>query len=59
MLWGKYAQEKGLVINRTDNLVIESGHPSPYSVHLFSGNKHFSKCNEYLKTHGYNEIDWR
>jgi len=59
MLWGKYAQEKGMMINRTDNLVLESGHPSPYSAHLFFGSKHFSKGNAFLKSHGYNEIDWR
>lgn len=59
MLWGKYAQEKGLVINRKDNLVLESGHPSPYSVHLFSGNHHFSQCNKYLEVHNFQPIDWR
>lgn len=59
MLWGKYAQVKGMMINRTDNLVLESGHPSPYSSHLFFGNNHFSMCNTYLVSHGYPSIDWR
>ncbi|RJP46002.1 MAG: uracil-DNA glycosylase, partial [Armatimonadetes bacterium] len=31
LLWGKYAQTKGTVINREQNLVLTSGHPSPYS----------------------------
>ncbi len=58
MLWGKYAQNKGLVIDREQNLVLTSGHPSPYSVSLFSGKHHFSKCNEYLKAHKMSPIDW-
>jgi len=59
MLWGKYAQTKGEVINREKNLVLTSGHPSPYSAHLFFGQHHFSKCNEYLILHGIKAIDWR
>ncbi len=58
MLWGKYAQNKGAVIDPTQNLVLKSAHPSPYSVSMFYGNHHFSKCNEYLKAHGKSEIDW-
>lgn len=59
MLWGKYAQTKGAVINRDENLVLASAHPSPYSATLFFGNHHFSKCNEYLIAHGMTPIDWR
>ena len=59
LLWGKYAQTKGEVIDRKKNLVLTSGHPSPYSVHLFFGNNHFSKCNGYLKKNGIKEIDWK
>lgn len=59
LLWGKYAQTKGEVINREKNLVLISGHPSPYSVHLFFGSHHFSKCNKYLEKHGAKAIDWR
>lgn len=59
MLWGKYAQAKGEVINRESNLVLTSGHPSPYSVSLFYGKHHFSKCNDYLKSYGIPPIDWR
>lgn len=59
LLWGKYAQTKGAVINRENNLVLTSGHPSPFSAHLFHGNHHFSKCNEYLKKEGQTTIDWR
>ena len=59
MLWGKYAQTKGEVIDRNNNLVLTSGHPSPYSEHLFFGNHHFSLGNEYLKEHGIKPIDWK
>lgn len=59
MLWGKYAQEKGSVIDEIKNLVLTSGHPSPYSAHLFHGNHHFSKCNHYLEQHQVTPIDWR
>lgn len=59
MLWGKYAQKKGAAIDVFNNLVLTSGHPSPYSAHLFHGNHHFSQCNEYLIKHGLDEIDWR
>jgi uracil-DNA glycosylase len=58
LLWGKYAQNKGLVINRDQNLVLTSAHPSPYSATLFYGNHHFSKCNAYLEEHGITPIDW-
>lgn len=59
MLWGKYAQAKGSVIDREHNLVLTSGHPSPFSATLFFGNHHFSSCNSYLEKHGSSPIDWR
>ena len=58
LLWGKYAQSKGEVIDREKNLVLTPGHPSPYSAHLFFGNHHFSKCNKYLINNGAKEINW-
>lgn len=58
LLWGKYAQSKGAVINRDQNLVLTSGHPSPYSASLFFGKRHFSKCNHYLSAQGITPIDW-
>lgn len=58
-LWGAYAQKKGAIINRNDNLVIESAHPSPFSADRgFFGSKPFSKANAYLKEHGEKEINW-
>jgi uracil-DNA glycosylase len=58
MLWGKYAQDKGRIIDRSKNLVLISAHPSPYSVTNFYGNHHFSRCNEYLLQHGQTPINW-
>jgi uracil-DNA glycosylase len=59
LLWGRYAQNKGSIIDRESNLVLTSAHPSPYSASQFFGNHHFSKCNAYLEEHGLKPIDWR
>lgn len=59
LLWGRYAKEKGEVIDRNKNLVLTCAHPSPYSAANFFGNHHFSKCNEYLVKHGVSPIDWQ
>jgi uracil-DNA glycosylase len=59
-LWGAYAQNKGEAIDRSKHLVLESVHPSPLSASRgFFGNKHFSKCNEYLTAHGVEPINWQ
>jgi len=58
LLWGRYAANKGQVIDRQNNLVLTSGHPSPYSVSLFYNKHHFSQCNDYLKAHKLSPIDW-
>ena len=59
ILWGNYAKEKGKQINRVNNLVLESAHPSPFSAQKFFNNHHFSKCNAYLVKNNKREIDWR
>ncbi len=59
-LWGAYAQKKGEAIDRARHLVLESVHPSPLSASRgFFGNKHFSKCNEYLTANGSKPINWQ
>jgi uracil-DNA glycosylase len=58
LLWGRYAQNKGLVINREQNLVLTSAHPSPFSATMFFNNHHFSQCNTYLEKNGLSPIDW-
>jgi uracil-DNA glycosylase len=58
-LWGAYAQKKGESIDRSKHLVLESVHPSPLSASRgFFGNKHFSRCNDYLKAHDIDPINW-
>ncbi len=59
-LWGAYAQKKGEAIDRSRHLVLESVHPSPLSASRgFFGNKHFSRCNNYLIENKLEPIDWR
>lgn len=59
ILWGAYAQKKGAFIDRNKHLVLTSAHPSPLSAYNgFFGNRHFSRTNEYLASHGIAEIDW-
>lgn len=58
-LWGAYAQKKGESIDRSRHLVLESVHPSPLSASRgFFGNRHFSKCNDYLNKNGIEPVDW-
>ena len=60
LLWGGYAQKKKKLIDAQRHLVLESGHPSPLSANrgYWFGNRHFSKCNAYLKSKGNTPIDW-
>ncbi len=60
LLWGSFAQKKGIKINREKHLVLECGHPSPLSANrgFWFGNKHFSQTNTYLKSIGKTPIDW-
>jgi uracil-DNA glycosylase len=60
LLWGSFAQKKGIKIDRSKHLVLTSGHPSPMSANQgkWFGNKHFSKTNAYLKSNNKSEIDW-
>jgi uracil-DNA glycosylase len=60
LLWGGFAQKKGVKINREKHLVLECGHPSPLSANQgkWFGNKHFSKTNAYLESKGVEPIQW-
>jgi uracil-DNA glycosylase len=60
LLWGKFAQEKRLLIDETKHCVLRAVHPSPLSAHAgFFGCKHFSKTNEYLMSKGIDPVDWK
>lgn len=60
ILWGSYARNKKDLITNPNHLIIESPHPSPFSARTgFFGSKPFSKTNEFLKSKGLKEINWR
>jgi len=60
LLWGKFAQEKRVLIDESKHLILRAPHPSPLSAHSgFFGCKHFSKTNEWLIKNGIDPIDWR
>lgn len=58
MLWGNYAKSKKELIKNPNHLILETGHPSPFSAKYFFGCKHFSKANEFFKNNGMDEIIW-
>ncbi len=59
LLWGKFAQEKQILIDATKHHVLKAAHPSPLSAHTgFLGCGHFSKTNEFLMKQGVAPIDW-
>lgn len=59
LLWGKFAQEKKLLIDESKHLILRAAHPSPLSAHNgFLGCKHFSKTNAYLAQNGIDPVDW-
>lgn len=60
MLWGKFAQEKKVLIDETKHFVLKAAHPSPLSAHAgFLGCRHFSKANEWLISKGIDPVDWK
>lgn len=59
ILWGGYARAKKSLITNPHHLILEAAHPSPLSAYNgFFGCRHFSKCNEFLRANGLEEIDW-
>jgi len=60
LLWGKFAQEKQVLIDETKHLLLKAAHPSPFSADKgFFGCRHFSKTNQYLVSNGIDPIDWK
>lgn len=60
LLWGKFAQDKQVLINADKHYILKAAHPSPLSAHNgFWGSKHFSKTNEILVRIGKHPIDWK
>lgn len=59
MLWGKYAQDKGEMIDEDKHYVLKAAHPSPFSANSgFFGCKHFSKANKFLILNEIEPIQW-
>ena len=59
LLWGKFAEQKQILIDETKHFVLKAAHPSPFSAEKgFFGCKHFSKTNELLAKQGLQVIDW-
>lgn len=60
ILWGRFAQNKEVLINTQNHLVLKAAHPSPFSAYNgFFGCKHFSKTNDYLQQKGKEPINWQ
>jgi len=60
LLWGRYAQQKGEIVDRSRHHVLTAAHPSPYSAaHGFFGCRHFSRTNALLEADGREPVDWR
>lgn len=60
LLWGKFAQDKQVLIDETRHYVLKAAHPSPLSAHNgFFGCKHFSKTNGILRQQSLEAIDWQ
>jgi len=60
ILWGGYAQKKGIAIDSSKHLIIKSPHPSPLSAYRgFFGSRPFSRANYYLQSIGKEPINWQ
>ena len=57
---GGYARSKAYMIDKQQNLVLESVHPSPLSANRggWFGQHQFSRCNQYLQENGMEPIRW-
>ena len=59
VLWGAFAQKKAGLIDASKHFIIQSAHPSPFSVHKgFFGSRPLSKINQFLKEKGKEPINW-
>jgi uracil-DNA glycosylase len=60
LLWGRFAQDKQVLIDGLKHHILKAAHPSPFSADKgFFGCRHFSKTNEYLVRNGKDPIDWK
>ena len=60
LLWGRFAQDKEVLIDSTKHHILTAPHPSPFSAHSgFFGCKHFSKTNYLLLRQNQDPINWQ
>lgn len=60
LLWGKFAQNKSILIDEKKHKVIKSAHPSPFSAYNgFFGSRPFSKTNAALIANGKKPVNWQ
>lgn len=60
LLWGKFAQQKAVLIDEQKHTVLKSVHPSPFSAYNgFFGSKPFSKTNTILTASGEKPVNWQ
>ena len=59
LLWGRYAQQKGAVIDPSRHHVLTAAHPSPLARTGFRGCRHFSQTNGLLEQQGKVGINWQ
>lgn len=60
LLWGRFAQDKEVLIDNTKHHILTAPHPSPFSAHSgFFGCKHFSKTNYLLSQQNKDPINWK
>jgi len=60
LLWGRFAQDKEVLIDSTRHHILTAPHPSPFSAHSgFFGCKHFSKTNYLLSQQNQDSINWQ
>jgi len=60
LLWGRFAQQKAVLIDETKHNILKAAHPSPFSAYTgFFGSKHFSKANAILKKEGIEPVNWQ
>jgi uracil-DNA glycosylase len=63
LLWGRHAQTYEKLINKENNMILKSVHPSPLAQNKsrgdsFIGNNHFTLANNYLVSKNRTSIDW-
>lgn len=60
LLWGRYAQQKQVLIDTSKHHILTARHPSPFSAYSgFFGCRHFSKTNALLSGQNDQVIDWQ